>query len=105
MAGERARVTTLGAREASVLALAPLERAQAIAAHESPRTTKLYDRTADETFRHRRGYREDRDLRGFSGQAQRPRHGTRWRPMPPHKADQCHRGAELTDRTRHRLAR
>ena len=25
-----------------------LERAQAIAAHESPRTTKLYDRTADE---------------------------------------------------------
>ena len=48
MAGERARVTTLGAREASVLALAPLERAQAIAAHESPRTTKLYDRTADE---------------------------------------------------------
>ena len=24
-----------------------LERAQAIAAHESPRTTKLYDRTAD----------------------------------------------------------
>ena len=24
------------------------ERAQAIAAHESPRTTKLYDRTADE---------------------------------------------------------
>ena len=25
-----------------------LERAQAIAAHESPRTTKLYDRTSDE---------------------------------------------------------
>ena len=25
-----------------------LEHAQAIAAHESPRTTKLYDRTADE---------------------------------------------------------
>ena len=25
-----------------------LERAQAIAAHESPRTTKLYDRTDDE---------------------------------------------------------
>ena len=25
-----------------------LERAQAIAAHESPRTTKLYDRTADQ---------------------------------------------------------
>ena len=25
-----------------------IERAQAIAAHESPRTTKLYDRTADE---------------------------------------------------------
>ena len=25
-----------------------LDRAQAIAAHESPRTTKLYDRTADE---------------------------------------------------------
>ena len=25
-----------------------LERAQVIAAHESPRTTKLYDRTADE---------------------------------------------------------
>ena len=25
-----------------------LERAQAIAGHESPRTTKLYDRTADE---------------------------------------------------------
>ena len=27
---------------------APSERAQAIAAHESPRTTKLYDRTDDE---------------------------------------------------------
>ncbi len=25
-----------------------IENAQAIAAHESPRTTKLYDRTADE---------------------------------------------------------
>ena len=25
-----------------------LEKAQAIAAHESPRTTKLYDRTADQ---------------------------------------------------------
>ena len=25
-----------------------LERAQSIAAHESPRTTKLYDRTSDE---------------------------------------------------------
>ncbi len=25
-----------------------IERAQAIAAHESPRTTKLYDRTSDE---------------------------------------------------------
>ena len=25
-----------------------LEKAQAIAAHESPRTTKLYDRTSDE---------------------------------------------------------
>jgi integrase/recombinase XerD len=25
-----------------------LEHAQAIAAHESPRTTKLYDRTSDE---------------------------------------------------------
>jgi integrase len=26
-----------------------IEKAQAIAAHESPRTTKLYDRTCDET--------------------------------------------------------
>jgi hypothetical protein len=26
-----------------------IENAQAIAAHESPRTTKLYDRTSDET--------------------------------------------------------
>ena len=27
-----------------------LENAQAMAAHESPRTTKLYDRTGDETL-------------------------------------------------------
>ena len=33
---------------ASLLNGGTLERAQAIAAHESPRTTKLYDRTADE---------------------------------------------------------
>jgi hypothetical protein len=29
-----------------------LENAQAIAAHESPRTTKLYDRTGDEITLH-----------------------------------------------------
>ena len=33
---------------ASLLNGGTVERAQAIAAHESPRTTKLYDRTADE---------------------------------------------------------
>ena len=33
---------------ASLLNGGTLERAQAIAAYESPRTTKLYDRTADE---------------------------------------------------------
>ena len=33
---------------ASLLNGGPFERAQAIAGHESPRTTKLYDRTADE---------------------------------------------------------
>ena len=33
---------------AAGVAGAGLERAQAIAGHESPRTTKLYDRTADE---------------------------------------------------------
>ena len=33
-----------------------LERAQAIAAHESPRTTKLYDRTADEVDHRGGGY-------------------------------------------------
>ena len=37
------------------------ERAQAIAVHESPRTTKLYDRTDDEMTI--AGYRENRDLR------------------------------------------
>ncbi len=40
------------ARPASPLTLRPaggtLENAQAMAAHESPRTTKLYDRTGDE---------------------------------------------------------
>lgn len=30
------------------VAIFTLEHAQAIAAHESPRTTKLYDRTSDE---------------------------------------------------------
>ena len=30
------------------MAVRSIERAQAIAAHESPRTTKLYDRTDDE---------------------------------------------------------
>ena len=40
---------------------------------------------------------EDLDLRGFSGQAQRPRHGTRCRPL--------RHVAELADRTRHRRAR
>ena len=38
-----------------------LERAQAIAAHESPRTTKLYDRTADEVTV------EDIEKSGFKG--------------------------------------
>ena len=51
-----------------------LERAQAIAAHESPRTTKLYDRTADGGDH--RGYREDRDLSGAIASARPERGGT-----------------------------
>ena len=57
---DQARVKTVGLGEANchtfratgitayLLNGGTLERAQAIAAHESPRTTKLYDRTDDE---------------------------------------------------------
>jgi integrase/recombinase XerD len=30
------------------LEISPIEKAQTIAAHQSPRTTKLYDRTSDD---------------------------------------------------------
>ena len=46
--GRRPRSTRTSRPTRSNAQLTRLERAQAIAAHESPRTTKLYDRTADE---------------------------------------------------------
>ena len=42
------RATERRIKAAKFPVLKSLERAQAIAGHESPRTTKLYDRTADE---------------------------------------------------------
>ena len=56
-----------------------LERAQAIAAHESPRTTKLYD--PDRRRGDRRGYREDRNLRGLEPLHARRIHGAA-APLP-----------------------
>jgi hypothetical protein len=38
----------LGGRVVTIIPICALENAQAVAAHESLRTTKLYDRTGDE---------------------------------------------------------
>jgi hypothetical protein len=38
----------LDGRVVTIIPISTLENAQTVAAHESPRTTKLYDRTGDE---------------------------------------------------------
>ena len=67
--GDAANCHTLRASgiTASLLNGGTLERAQAIAGHESPRTTQLYDRTGRR--HHSRGHRGDKGLTRGAGLA------------------------------------
>jgi hypothetical protein len=58
-----------------------LKNARAIAAHESPRTTKLYDRTGNENTLDE--VRTDQDLAGFLIGVKRPPHIRRTTTVRP----------------------